>query len=66
MTRKQGTLIHASSDTLILRRHYLCLFALNSIRSSSIGAPRPLEKRTFLLCTNRTFSLCSYTSVPLR
>src|SRR5271168_3881975 len=24
------------------------------------GAPGPLEKRTFLLCTNRTFSLCSY------
>src|SRR5208282_6333815 len=24
-------------------------------------APRPLEKRTFLLCTNRTFSCCSYT-----
>ncbi len=41
MTRKQGTLIHASSDTLILRRHYLCLFALNSIRSSSIGPPGP-------------------------
>jgi protein-disulfide isomerase len=25
-------------------------------------APWPLEKRKFLLCTNRTFSLCSYTS----
>src|SRR5208282_2204686 len=26
-------------------------------------APRPLEKRTFLLCTNRTFSRCSYTKI---
>ena len=29
-------------------------------------APRPLEKRTFLLCTNRTFSLCSYNTGGLR
>jgi hypothetical protein len=26
------------------------------------GASRPLEKRTFLLCTNQTFSLCGYSA----